>query len=165
MESALAIILSQSLERGGFGLPAPELNKPLPVTGRARALWNDDFITPDLLWEKGKAAIEYDSDLHHSSSHRRSTDATRRDVLAQLGYRLVSITTEHMRTPRRLEQVAGIVANELGMTLPEVTDDQWQRQVEYQLRMRTLAEHPDQLLAFSKEAPVSRQTWHVRMPR
>ena len=163
MESALTLILSQPLERGGFGLPAPELNRPLPVTGMARNLWDDDFIAPDLLWEEGKVVIEYDSDLHHSSGHRRALDATRRDVLAQLGYRAVSVTAEHMRTPRRLKQVAGIIASELGIVLPEASDEERQRQVDYQLRVRTLAEHPERLLAFGESNPSSKHNWHSRL--
>lgn len=159
METALTLILSRPISSGGFGLPAPELNKDIPVTGRARDLWDDDFIAPDLLWEEARLAIEYDSDLHHSSGHRRARDASRRDVLTELGYRVVSVTAEHMRTPRSLDRIAGLVAHELRIELAQRSDDEWSRQTAFQLRMRTLAEHPEKLLAFSDTAP-RRRAWH-----
>ena len=159
MESALALILSRPVSCGGFGLPEPELNKDIPVTGRARELWDDDFIAPDLLWEEAKLAIEYDSNLHHSSGHRRARDAVRRDVLTELGYRVVSVTAEHMKTPRSLDRIAGIVAHELQIDLAPRSDDEWSRQVAFQLRMRTVAEHPEKLLAFSDNRP-QRRAWH-----
>lgn len=162
MESALALILCSSPETGGFGMAPPELNRALPVTGRARDLWDDDFITPDLYWEQGHLAIEYDSDLHHGSSHRIAHDSSRRNVLAELGLRVISVTAEHMRTPRELERIAGIVARQLGCELPPCDEDEWGRRVAFQLRMRTLAEQPEALLGFSDKAVASRRAWHVR---
>jgi len=164
MEAALALILCSDPELGGFGLPAPELNKPLPVTGDTRDDWGDDFITPDLLWEAGKVAIEYDSELHHTASHRISVDASRRDVLVDLGYRVITVTTEHMRKPKELARIAGIVARQLGIELVPCDDEEWTRRVQYQLRMRRLAEHPEVLLGFSKEKRTAHQSWHVRGP-
>lgn len=162
MESALTLILSQPFEQGGFGLPAPELNKAIPVTGRVRALWDDDFISPDLLWESAKLAIEYDSDLHHASGHRRARDSSRRDVLVELGYRVVSVTAEHLRIPRELERIAGIVAHELGLKLRECDDEDWNRRVDFQLRVRNYAENPDLLCALGGELPSNVRDWHVR---
>ena len=75
----------------------------------------------------------------------------------------MSVTAEHMRTPRRLKKVAGIIASELGIVLPKVSDEEWQRQVDYQLRVRTLAEHPERLLAFSESKPPNKQNWHSRL--
>ena len=162
MESALTLILSRPLEEGGFGLPAPELNKDLPVEGRARELWDDDYIAPDLLWEDAKLAIEYDSDLHHSSGHRRARDASRRDVLVELGYRVVSVTAEHMRTPQMLDRLASIVASQLGVGLATCDEQTWGTRVAFQLRMRELAEHPERLLGFSDVDRTPKRAWHVR---
>jgi hypothetical protein len=164
METALALILSRPVSCGGFGLPVPELNKDILVTGRARDLWDDDYITPDLLWEAIKLVIEYDSDLHHLTGHRQARDAVRRDVLAELGYRVVSVSAEHMRTPRALLRIADIVGHQCGLGPVSPTDDDWQRQVSFQLRMRDLAEHPEKLLGFSDEMP-RRRKWSSRRVR
>ena len=145
MEAALALILGSSPEQGGYGIMAPELNRQLTVSGKARDLWDDDFITPDLLWEAGRVVIEYDSDLHHTASKRIARDSRRRDVLAELGYRVVTVTTEHMRSPRELDRIAGIVAGCLGQKLPSCSEEDWSRRTSFQLRMRRLATHPELL--------------------
>lgn len=162
METALTLILSQPIEMGGFGLPVPELNKSIPVRGSARRLWDDDFIAPDMLWEEGKLALEYDSSLHHSSEHRRARDSTRRDVLVEMGYRVVSVNGEHLRTPRAMENIAGIVAQQLGIELAECDEMAWGQRLAFQLLMRDLAEHPEKLLAFTKQKAMPQRGWHAR---
>lgn len=164
MESALTLILSQPLELGGFGLPAPALNRKIPLGGQARLLWDDDFIRPDLLWEDGMTVLEYDSDQEHASSRRRARDSSRRNVFAELGYRVISVNAEHLRTPRELERIAGIVARQHGFELPERDEALWKQQVAFQLRIRNLAEHPELLLAFGDGSLRKHQSWHVRSP-
>jgi hypothetical protein len=87
-------VVGQLTEQGGFGLPWPTFNEAQPVNGRARRLWVSDFIAPDLLWKDAKLCIEYDSDTHHSGSERIARDASRRDVLEELGLRVVTVTSE-----------------------------------------------------------------------
>lgn len=147
MEAALALILSTPRELGGYGLVAPELNHALLVQGRARDLWISDYITPDLLWEAIKLVIEYDSDLHHTSSSRIANDARRRDVLTEMGYRVITVTTEHMRSFSELERIAGIVACALGTSISTTDDTELNRRVAYQARMRRIATHPEELVA------------------
>jgi hypothetical protein len=62
METGLALCFVLPKAAAGFGLPAPELNHALPVRGAAARLWDWPTITPDLLWDNHKIAIEYDSD-------------------------------------------------------------------------------------------------------
>ena len=163
METALTLILCARQDQGGFGLPLPELNRPIAVTGSAYELWSDDFIVPDLLWDDARLIIEYDSSLHHSAAHRIAHDASRRNVLHELGYRVVSVTADHMRSPRELERIAGIVARAVGMPLEEPDDQIWARRLGWQLRMRELAEHPAKLLGPKKPTRPTR-TWHSRYP-
>ena len=147
MEAALALILSSPREMGGYGLEAPVLNRSLPVEGHARELWVDDHITPDLLWERARLVIEYDSDLHHSASSRIANDAKRRDVLTEMGYRVITVTTERMRSRSEAERIASIVANALGTTVSTTNQDELASRTEFQARMRHIAQHPEELLA------------------
>lgn len=147
MEAALALILSTARELGGYGLERPELNHALPVEGRARKLWVDDYITPDLLWEAIKLVIEYDSDLHHSASSRIANDARRRDVLTEMGYRVITVTTEHLRSFREVERIAGIVADALRADVAPCSKEERDARVAYQTRMRHIATHPEELVA------------------
>ncbi|MBQ9005244.1 MAG: DUF559 domain-containing protein [Atopobiaceae bacterium] len=147
MEAALALVLSTARELGGYGLERPELNHALPVEGRARKLWVDDFITPDLLWEAIKLVIEYDSDLHHTASSRIANDARRRDVLTEMGYRVITVTTEHMRSFREVERIADIVADALEANITLCDKEEHDARVAYQTRMRHIATHPEELVA------------------
>lgn len=149
MEAALALMLHEPPDRGGFGLRAPELNHPIPVEGTARKYWDFDTITPDLLWNDERVAIEYDSDAHHLASARIAQDALRRDVLAELGYRVITVTSKHMNAPRQIERVASIVANHIGQALEPISDEQWTTRVAYQTRLRRYATNPTELLGFS----------------
>lgn len=162
MEAALALMLHEAPSKGGYGLRAPELNHPINVEGPAREQWDDDIITPDLLWEAEKLAIEYDSDTHHTASKRIARDALRRDVLVELGYRVVTVTTEHMSSPHQVDRIANIVARHLGQTIPEATDDQWAKRAAYQARIRRCASHPEELLGFSEFKTEDKRVWSVR---
>ena len=158
MEAALALILSSSRDEGGYGIEAPELNHPLPVEGDARRLWDEDHITPDLLWEEQKLAIEYDSDLHHTPAMRIATDARRRDVLTELGYRVITVTTERMRTYREIERIASMAASHLGVDISAQSEDELNRRTAFQARKRHLATHPEELLALPPAS--NKRAWH-----
>ncbi len=160
MEAALALILHTTREEGGYGLPAPELNKSIPVQGKARRQWMEDHITPDLLWENVKLAIEYDSNLHHSASSRIASDAKRRDVLAELGYRVITVTTEHMRSFREIERIAHVVASTLGIDITASSEDELNARTAYQARMRHLALHPKVLCSIPTLS--KKRTWSPR---
>lgn len=146
METALAMMLCLPPEQGGFGLPWPTFNEAQPVNGRARRLWVSDFIAPDLLWKDAKLCIEYDSDTHHSGSERIARDASRRDVLEELGLRVVTVTSEHLRDLRGVERVARVVAGALGIDDP--AEDPVTRRLRSGLlwRLRGYAADTDRLL-------------------
>lgn len=153
MEAALALILHTDRAKGGYGLEAPQLNKPLSVKGHARELWIEDQITPDFLWEWCRLVIEYDSNLHHTASRRIAIDARRRDVLAEMGYRVITITSEHMRSYHEIERIAGIVANILGCDISAQDEAELNARTAYQARMRHLAMHPEELTAIPTLTP------------
>lgn len=146
MEAGLALCLTLPTSSGGFGLPAPELNHALPVGGHAARLWDWPTITPDLLWDDIKMAIEYDSDEEHTGSQKITRDSIRRNVLQDLGYRVISVTNEIFSSPLQMERVAGIVANALGIGPVEAVDEDWIRRTQLLQRMRDLATHPKKLL-------------------
>jgi hypothetical protein len=64
-----------------------------------------------------------------------------------------------------LDRLAGIAASRLGVDIPERDEDAWGKRVAFQLRMRTLAEHPELLLGYSDEPAVPKRAWHVRQWR
>ena len=124
METALALMLTLPVDFGGYGLPRPTLNEPLP-TGELSALWDGgDTITPDLLWKDARVVIEYESDEFHASlgPHKATDDATRANVLSSLGYTVLRATTGTVGYQGELDRLAHQVASALGVSLVD-TDD------------------------------------------
>lgn len=161
MEIALTLMLCAETDQGGYGFCTPVLNHPLPVIGTARKLWDGDSITPDLLWEDAKLILEYDSDLYHSGSARIARDACRRDVLTELGYRVVTVTGEHLASSQQVERIASIVAECLGTPLARADDELWTRRAAFQSRMRHLGTHPEELMSLPQQRTTKRN-WHPR---
>jgi hypothetical protein len=146
MEIGLALCFVLPKAAGGFGLPAPELNHALPVRGAAARLWDWPTITPDLLWDNHKIAIEYDSDDEHTASEKITNDSIRRNVLEEMGYRVVSVTNGIFSDPVQLERAASVVANVLGTGSIEAVDEAWIQRCTLQKHLRDLAMHPEKLL-------------------
>lgn len=116
MESALALMLSLTVEFGGFGLPKPELNKQVP-TGEFESMWDGGpFITPDLLWEDCKVAVEYESDEFHGhlGAGKADSDAVRANVLTAMGYAVFRATRGTARSIPAIVRLARQVAQAMG---------------------------------------------------
>ena len=121
MESALALMLSLPVEFGGFGLPKPELNKKVP-TMQFESMWDGGpYITPDLLWEDHKIAVEYESDQFHTrlGAGKADSDAVRANVLTAMGYKVFRATWGTARAIPATMHLARQVAQAMSA---EVTD-------------------------------------------
>lgn len=113
METSLALTLSLPACCGGYGLPAPELNRCIELHGRARDILGFDAITPDLYWESAGLAGEYDSDAFHTNGAQIARDSRRRLALESQGIRVVSVTNEQFRRTADMD----LIAREIGRTL------------------------------------------------
>lgn len=116
METALALMLSLPTEYGGFGLPRPKLNRPIPVEHHEFLWTGGATIKPDILWPDARLVIEYDSDEWHGSvgAHKLARDATRSNVLSTLGYNVLHVTTRNIQRLTDVELLAHQVAVRLG---------------------------------------------------
>ena len=162
MEIALTLILCAARDQGGYGLSAPELNHKLPVPDHLRTMWDDDHITPDMLWDDAHLVVEYDSELHHTAASRIANDALRRNLLEEMGYRVITVTSQHLRTPRQIDQIAQTIAKRLGMALELGDWEEQARRHEFQSRMRYLGAHPEDLVAISPLAKEPKRNWNPR---
>lgn len=133
--AALAIILTGDPTRGGFGLPAPELNHSLTVREAGGMSLSDNQITPDLLWESHGLAIECCDD------HRRA------DSLKKMGFTVIS-APDCLENAESLELLANKIAKQLGCTLPNVDAAVAQRRAELQQQLLRIVHNPSELLGF-----------------
>lgn len=126
METAVVLMLTLPVEYGGFGLPRPELNKAIDVSDHRGVLAERSEVTPDLLWEDAKLALEYDSAEHHGQAgpSRLAEDATRSNILTALGYRVLRVTNRSIASLEGINLLARQTAHLLGVELEAPTDVQ-----------------------------------------
>ena len=124
MESALALMLSLPVEFGGFGLPKPELNKRVP-TMQFESMWDGGpYITPDLLWEDHKIAVEYESDEFHGrlGTGKADADAVRANVLTAMGYMVFRATRGTAQSISNTMRLARQVAQAMGRKIADPSE-------------------------------------------
>ncbi len=113
MESKVALLLSESNARGGFGLAKPELNLEMSILSingerQVRAC--------DLLWRDKQLAIEYDSSTHHEGHADIDRDARRRNQLVLNGLTVLTVTRRQVKEFAYMEGLAQEVRELLGVT-------------------------------------------------
>ncbi len=102
METVIQLALSLPPRLGGCGLPTPELNAKLEVTGELSLLLSGSrYISPDGLWPARRIGYEYDSHQEHDNNPLQvEKDRRRRDVMERLGYQMVVFDRESCRNER-----------------------------------------------------------------
>ena len=105
METALALILTLPVRYGGYSIPQPVMNMLVPVkAGQGRGA-DKHYYRCDLAWPDRGVAVEYDS------------DAKRRNSLSYLGYRVITVGRQQMKSEAALNMVAVQIAKQLGVRL------------------------------------------------
>lgn len=126
MESASAIALSLPTSEGGLGIRGIELNKPIEIPKclwhctKARTLKIDALIT----YKRRELGIEYKGGFHDETD-RKGADAEREAVLAQMGYRIVTLTSAQFSNQLAFHRAMNSIREALGM--PRCTDADYQR--------------------------------------
>lgn len=115
MESKVALELSTPRRLGGFGLPAPAMNKTLDFsrapesTARVRR--------GDLLWERHGVVLEYDSEEEHDSKASIDRDARRRNDFVSENYRVLTVTKQQAYDLASMERIAAKLERMLGLRM------------------------------------------------
>lgn len=117
METVLVMLLCLPNKLGGYGIPWPELNYRVNVPSAARRLADRVYCLCDLCWPDQRLALEYDSDMYHSSVDRRESDSRRRNTLLSLGFTVVSVSRGQVMDGGALNRLAHQVAKQLGWRL------------------------------------------------
>lgn len=114
MEVALAMHLCIPCALGGYGLPAPAINRKTPLDAVARREYGRSFCRGDICWPDHRVDVEYDSDVSHTGTDRIAKDALRRNALIHMRFRIITVTKKQLYNERKMDQIARIVAGELG---------------------------------------------------
>ena len=112
-ETQLALLLGMPSRFGGFGLPRPVMNHVIQLSSEARLLTTLDRYEVDLCWPKQKVAVEYNSDEFHQRD--KKSDAVKANALRAMGYEVIVVTWDQLRSFSEMNRVALAVRKALGI--------------------------------------------------
>lgn len=124
MESMLAIILTLPVDMGGFGLPRPVLNRETTVEPEKRDLSSQNEIIADLCWPDDHLIVEYYGWKEHFGAGPRkvASDAARANSLVLLGWTVLHVTFEQLKSLDGIALLARQIAAALHVSLPEPSE-------------------------------------------
>lgn len=116
-ESFLSMLLELPHRLGGFNLSGFQANQRLASGHKARAITDRGSLVPDLLHRESKLAIEYDSNAEHLTPQQVSRDSTKRLALEAKGFKVITVTTKQLASPKAMRHVAEQAAQRRGRRL------------------------------------------------
>ena len=115
-ESAMAMQLWLPRRLGGFGLGRPELNYPVDIDGDLLVRGGARSYRIDLCYPDARLAVEYDGG-GHANPARIASDAQRRNDLAHMGWKVITVTARQLGSREAVWKIADDIASTRGMRL------------------------------------------------
>lgn len=145
-EVALALAMTLPRAMGGYAVPKPQLNhrvvaEPRRCAGRGAPVARQRSFACDECWPSQRLVVEYDSDSCHAGPLATARDNDRRAALEDLGYRVIPVSTEQLKSLALSDAVFRRVAAHLGVRdrERELSYDWQARRWELRCRLRHLA--------------------------
>ena len=110
METILVMLLTLPKTFGGYGLPKPLLNHQINLPVVVSKTTGKTKYYCDLYWPDQKVDVEYDSDAYHATPEGVSRDAIRRNVLASIGVKVVTVSRIQIVSAIKLCEVAKLLS-------------------------------------------------------
>ena len=130
VETSLALLLGLPPLLGGYSLDGFELNRTASIDGRTdrASAWRSHEC--DLLWQRQRVALEYDSNAHHAREADHVRDAKKRAALIGARFTVITVTRAQLYDYREFHKVAQALARALHVRLPRATAEFTRRQFE-----------------------------------
>ena len=112
-EARLYIKLCGDRKFGLFGCKNLEMNKSVKISKEAQRIAGQAIIVPDIINEKKKIAIEYNSSQFHENFEQGQKDQRRRDALVYDGWKVHSIVSQHLYDRATFNLLAKEILSEL----------------------------------------------------
>lgn len=124
METALALVLTLPVSMGGFGLPRPRLNWEVPIEPTDRGLCSQSTIFADMAWPERRVIVEYYGwDNHFAAGPKKvAEDLARANSLTALGWTVLQVTFEQIKSPAGMTLLARQVQVALDAATPKPTE-------------------------------------------
>lgn len=106
METKAAMLLGLPRSYGGKGLGLPSMNARVELNKDASVMTGKWKNYCDLMWERERVDVEYDSTLAHGSSFNLREDSLRRDGLKRMGIDVLTLTDVQMLDKQKFDAFA-----------------------------------------------------------
>lgn len=100
-------------------MPVPRLNYRVALPSSAQRLTGKTCLYGDLVWPSSKLVVEYDSDAFHVGHERIASDAKRRNALIELGYTVITVTSDQIYSVERMSELARLIGKKVGKRFRE----------------------------------------------
>ena len=114
-EARLALLLTLPHAQGGYALPEPTLNPPIPLGEAAYAIYGHSPCHPDLYWEGARLAVEYDG--RDSHANRSDEDIARISALQVQGLKVITVNMRQLNDVGATRGIAEGISTHLGRHL------------------------------------------------
>ena len=114
-ETGIAILLSSPINYGGFGMSGFSLNINFFLNEISTKILGKPVLMVDIGWKDEKIAIEYNSNLYHSSAEDLTRDAKRNIALQLSGYKCIQITAGILNNFNSFDVIMQSLRSELGL--------------------------------------------------
>lgn len=128
-EAQLALLLSLPCTCGGYGIPQPLLNHPVELGAAAAGIYGRPVCECDLFFKEAGLAVFYDSEDTHLSIKQQHNDALRHNALSASGITELSVTNSQIKSLKRMDALASVIATACGKRHPTTVRDYRARQV------------------------------------
>lgn len=115
METCIWIMTTMPEQYGGYGFTGAALNTPIVPSDAERSMMGHKTLTPDLLWEKGHVAIEYQGFNDHLSRASRAEDNRRMNDYQICGVMAFFLTFEDVRGAYSFDRLARRIAKAMDL--------------------------------------------------
>ncbi|WP_165056511.1 MULTISPECIES: DUF559 domain-containing protein [unclassified Adlercreutzia] len=126
-ETDLVMRIALPSKWGGYGIGGARLNHRIEMGARAQSQTSQSYYVADMCWPEKKLVVEYDSDLHLTSSGI-AHDAAKRRALEAAGYKVITVTRLQLDSLLEMDRIARAIARHLGIRLRPQAADFKQRQ-------------------------------------
>ena len=121
METLDEMFLCLPCHLGGYGLTAPAMNYPIPITGQAARFVKENPCRGDMCWPDAKLDVEHLGGFDHSSPKALSADRARVNAIKEMGYEVIELTGGQVANLMAFETIALRIAKKLGERIRKQT--------------------------------------------
>lgn len=114
METVSEMLLCLPYRHGGYGLPTPEMNFEIPLSGRAVQLAGQGVCYADLCWDYVRFVYEYHGLYDHANPQDFQDDRGRVDAIKLMGYNVMEVTYKQVSNLLAFESIAVEIARIAG---------------------------------------------------